>query len=110
MTASGAFAEPVIIDALPVNINKPGDYHLQLPPEAAPIEGVAIWITSSDVNLDLNGNQIDCWWGIRIEPGAPISHISIKNGTFNGTKESVFQADVYCVSRFFMPTTSLLKT
>jgi hypothetical protein len=99
--ASGAFAtEPVVIDQLPINIDAPGDYHLQLPPDAPPIEGIAIWITSGDVNLDLNGNTIDCVWGIRIEPSTHLSNISIKNGTFNyfdfnGTYKSVVGGAVY---------------
>jgi hypothetical protein len=58
-------------------------------------------ISSSDVNLDLNGNTIDCWWGIWIEPAAHVSHISIKNGTFNVTKESVFGRAVYCGIEIF---------
>jgi hypothetical protein len=100
MTASGAFADPIVIDHLPVTINAPGDYHLQLPPDYPPIEAYAISIVSSDVNLDLNGNQIDCVGGIRIADGPLVSHISIKNGTFNnfdfnGTYKSVFQGAVY---------------
>jgi hypothetical protein len=86
MTATGAFAEPIVIDSLPWNISEAGDYHLQLPPDVAPVTGYAnaIYITGSNVNLDLNGNTIDCQQGIIVYNG--VNHVSIKNGTFNCTE------------------------
>ena len=91
MTASGAFADPIVINSLPIEIDQPGDYHLQLPPDAPQVQGSwAIIISSSNVSLDLNGNSVDCWGGIMVVNwGTHLNNISIKNGTFNGIQDSV---------------------
>ena len=84
----GAFAAPYVITSLPALITKSGDYILDPNAAATPVtSGYPISIFIGNVNLDLNGATINtgagmiignAWYG-----GAPVDHVTVKNGTFN---------------------------
>jgi hypothetical protein len=87
---TGAFAggPPTPITQLPALIDQPGKYVLDPSAVAQPdvyTQQPAIQISASNVDLDLNGLQIDCFWGIQVGIGATVvDHVSVSNGTING--------------------------
>jgi hypothetical protein len=109
ITASGAFAATSIpITQLPATISAAGNYVLQLPAGApgttaqSAIYGLpAIWITASDVNLDLGSQTIECSGdGILVGPqpgvAAPVvDHVTITNGTVDSTFDGKSTAYYY---------------
>src|SRR5262245_13456761 len=82
---SGAFAAPPThIASLPVTIDQPGNYILDPSAAAQPVNNYAIFITASNVDLELSGQQIDCNAGsYGIVVGNNANHVSISNGTVN---------------------------
>jgi hypothetical protein len=94
MTVSGAFAggPPTMIISLPTVIDQQGDYQIDPAAVVQPVYGTPIiQITASNVNLDLNGQTIECL-GSALEiggyeganPDIVVDHVSVKNGTFDG--------------------------
>ena len=74
---TGAFAggPPTPITQLPALIDQPGKYVLDPSAVAQPdvyTQQPAIQISASNVDLDLNGLQIDCFWGIQVGIGATV--------------------------------------
>jgi hypothetical protein len=75
-----------MITSLPATISAPGDYLLDPAAVTAPVfdnQNGVIYITASNVNLDLNGLTIEAP-GDGIQVGANLNHVSITNGTVDG--------------------------
>jgi hypothetical protein len=94
--AIGASAATQMITSLPKVIDQPGDYLLDPSAVTQPVYSAAngaIQITTSNVNLDLNGLTIECvGQGLCVgnSPGnsnLQVNHVSVKNGTVDGAMQ-----------------------